>query len=101
MNRPIVTAHAMVRYLERKHGRMVKRVCREARKLGDGAVLTELSASHGLDQQALTDEILSPTVVDAFRVGATRVKHDGVCFVFAGGKIVTVTPTHFRAARRP
>lgn len=100
MSKPLVTAHAMVRYLERKRGKQVKRICRKARKLGDGAVLTELSACHGLDQGALIDEMLSAPVLGAFAAGAVSIKHGGVRFVFAGGKLVTVTPTNGMPPRR-
>ena len=100
MTRPLVTAHAMVRYLERKRGERVKRICRKARKLGDGAVLTELSACHGLDQGALVREMLAPPVVDAWRAGANAVKHDGVKFLFADGKVVTVVPMRAHPVRR-
>lgn len=90
---PTITMHAMVRYLERKHGRKVKRLCAKVRAGGDHAVVTELVANHGLDQGALEREMLAPAVVEAFQAGATAVKHDGVRFVFQGHRIVTVTPT--------
>ena len=90
---PLVTNHAMVLYLERKHGRMVKRLCRQVRKAGDHAVIAELAEKHDVDLDALRREMLSPVVVEAFRAGAKSIKFGGVRFFFAGGKIVTVTPT--------
>lgn len=100
MMAPIVTAHAMVRYLERKHGRMVKRLCRTVRKSGDVAVLRELAANHGLDRAALQAEMLAPPVCEAMAAGARAVKHGGVWFVFENSRIVTVTPTGTPPARR-
>lgn len=90
---PIITNHAMVRYLERKHGRMVKRLCREVRATGDYAIVAELTERHGLNLADLKAEMLAPPVLDAFRAGARAVKHDGVRFVFQDGHVVTVTPT--------
>ncbi len=96
----LVTKHAMVRYLERKHGRKVKRLCREVRKAGDVAVLQAMEAEHGLDVDELRAEMLSPEVRTALHGGASGIKRDGVRFVFADGKIITVTPTHTPSARR-
>jgi hypothetical protein len=90
---PIVTQHAMVRYLERKHGRNIKALCRAAFKAGDAAVLKQMVAVHGLDIAALKAEILTPPVLAAMAAGAKAIRHDGVRFVFQNHCVVTVTPS--------
>ena len=100
MTRPVVTKHAMVRYLERKRGEKVKRLCRDVRKAGDFAVVNALVTHHGLDVPALIDEMLAQPVVEAFEAGAKAIKHDGVKFVFDNGHLVTVTPVAGPRARR-
>lgn len=89
----LVTKHAMVRYLERKHGRKVKRLCREVRKAGDVAVLQAMERDHGLDVDELRAEMLAPPVRTALFGGASAIKHGGVKFLFGDGKIITVVPT--------
>ena len=95
-----VTMHAMVRYLERKRGQKVKRLCREVRKAGDHAIIAELTENHDLSVTDLAKEMLSKPVVEAYRAGARCIKYNGARFVFGDGKIVTVTPSGVPKARR-
>lgn len=95
-----VTRHAMVRYLERKHRRKVKRLCSDVRRDGDLAIIAALSEKHGLVVADLISEMLAPPVVAAYRAGAKAVKHDGVRFVFGDRAVVTVTPTVTRKFTR-
>lgn len=97
---PTVTMHAIVRYLERKHGLNVKRLCANVRRSGDPAVVNELVAKHGFDIDAVKAEMLAPPVVEAFEAGARAVKYAGVRYLFGNGKIVTVTPTASPPVRR-
>lgn len=62
---PRVSDHAIVRYLERKHG---------------------------FDFDAIRAEILTPDRAAAIRAGATSIRHDGVKFVVKDGVIVTTLP---------
>lgn len=61
--KPVVSEHALLRFLERT-GR--------------------------IDVAAIKREMLTEKVVSALKVGATAVKIDGLTFVFDAGKIVTV-----------
>jgi hypothetical protein len=63
MGKPIVTEHAIFRYLERT-GR--------------------------IDPAAIAAEMLSPRVVDAIKVGARSVRDNGVTFILEAGRVVTV-----------
>ena len=62
-NKPRVSAHALLRYLER---------------------------NKGLDVRAIEDEILTPSAMAAIQAGASGIKQGGCEFVIKDGVIVTV-----------
>ncbi len=61
---PTVTDHALLRYIERVHG---------------------------IDMDTLRRHVLSSTVREAIRLGASTVRHDGLDYKIANNAVVTVT----------
>lgn len=93
--RDIITAHAMIRWLERFEGRDLT-VMRGAfeRTRGhapdDGELLQFLSAYTGERLGDIRARILTPALRTAIALGASKVRRGRVWLVIAGGCVVTV-----------
>lgn len=78
--------------LERE--RVLVEVAKEAAepRVSDHAVIRYLERKHGFDFDGVRAEILTPDRVAAIRAGATSIRHDGIKFVVKDGVIVTTVP---------
>lgn len=72
--KPEVSAHALVRFLERHHG---------------------------VDMDAIRAEMLSEEVRAAVRAGAASITIGGLSFLIAGHVITTAVPPRYRPGRGP
>ncbi len=94
-DRDIVTAHAMVRWLERFEGRDLT-VMRGAfertrgRVPDDGELLQFLSAYTGERLGDIRARIVTPALRTAIALGASKVRRGRVWLVITGGCVVTV-----------
>jgi hypothetical protein len=59
-------------------------------RVSDHAIIRFLERKHGFDFEALRREILTPSRVLAIKSGAKAIDHDGVSFKVADGTITTV-----------
>lgn len=56
----------------------------------DHAVLRMLERKYGIDTDKIRDEILCPQVCDAIKVGAKKLKLDGIEYILNDGLVVTI-----------
>lgn len=93
--RPLITDHAVVRFLERHDGLdlgAVRLACGGA-LAADMVILDHLAAHAGLDVGAVRRRILTPTVRTALAMGAAGVRMGHVRLVITDGRVVTVRLT--------
>lgn len=102
-----ISAHAIIRYLERADGVDMKALRRRFRSaypqveaVSDGVLLAWLElAEPGLIANATTR--LEATCRTAFAIGASALTRDGLRYVFRDGVLISVTPASGHAKRRP
>lgn len=91
----IITAHAMVRWLERAEGRDLRPmraafVRHRGHDADDGELLQFLSLYTGEPLGDIRARILTPALRAAIALGASKVRRGRVWLVIAGGAVVTV-----------
>ncbi len=103
----IISAHAVLRYLERVEGYDVGDLRRragaafpEAREIGDARLLDVLEQeAPGVVQKAR--ERIEATCRVPASVGASRVARGGMHYILRGGAVATVAPSPARRWKRP
>jgi len=94
-NKVRVTAHFIVRWLERVHGLNLEPIRREVVKEyagctgNDGDVLMYLSKK-GIPQYKLRDAAMPLKVQEAIEMGASRIPYGGYVYIADGGNLKTI-----------
>lgn len=93
--RDLITAHAMVRWLERGEGRDlgVMRAafwCSRGREAEDGELLDFLGSYTGESRSDIRRRIWTPALATAIDLGARAVRRGPVWLIIEGGRVVTV-----------
>lgn len=104
-----ISAHAVLRYIERVMGVDMDEV-RAAMKAADpaavvtsdGAVLLYLEKHRKIVAERVRDHMMTPLVLAAIRGGAKRVREGGWWLMIEGGTVTTVVPNHnpYRSGHR-
>ena len=93
MNRLPVTAHAVLRWLERIEGEDiegVRRILREQGRPDDDGTVVKVLAAYGLDIGEIKRRILPDRCLAAVQLGARCIRRDGVRLVCTDGHVVSV-----------
>ena len=102
----IVTDHCILRWLERKYGFDLDAVMASMPRASNKDVLRALHASHGFDIDAARAEVASRVSPRASAMlmaggdmGTVRIRHEGMVYVAANGRMLTCYPERRRAGK--
>ena len=94
----MISAHAVLRYIERVMGvdldevRAAMKAADPAATFADSAMLVYLENERKIVAAKVRDRMMTPLVLAAIRGGATRVRADGWWFIIEDRTVVTVVP---------
>ncbi len=99
-----VTAHAVLRWLERIEGMDLTEPKAEMRRLGLDAnapreVLNHLRRTRGIVADDVIDKILTPLVVNAIRAGVVTVRVGTAALLIRNQAVVSVLSSHMKTSR--
>lgn len=91
----VVTAHAILRWLERVEKFDLHPVKVEMRQEGldvnaPGEVLKHLWRTREINVSDIANDMVSPTVLQAIKIQARSIRHKGAILILSGGRIATV-----------
>lgn len=90
LNRENQKIRAQMSRIQEKIKKLKKQQHDEKPSVTDHAILRLAERKYGLNVDKLKEEILCDVVRAALKVGATKVKHNGLEFIMKDGLVVTV-----------
>ena len=90
LNRENQKLRAKMANLEQKIKSLKKKQAEDMPSVTDHAILRLAERKYGLKIEDLKEEILSEPVRNAIKMGAKRIRHNGMEFVLNDGLVVTV-----------